>query len=60
MMSKNIVIEMEDGIIQSVFCPDEEYNVHVVDGDKNENHSPSIAEYFKDVEKEKKNLKDCY
>ena len=60
-MTKNIVIEIEDGMVQSVFCPDEEYNVHVLDWDVTKiEDDQSVADYFADVEKEKKNLKDCY
>ena len=60
-MAKNIVIEIEDGMVQSVFCPDEEYNVHVLDWDVTKiEDDQSVADYFADVEKEKKNLKDCY
>lgn len=60
-MSKNIVIEMNDGIIQSVYCPNGEYDVHILDWNiYAEENSQSIIEYFEDVEKEKKNLVDCY
>jgi|TARA_R110000744_G_scaffold248035_1_gene364471 hypothetical protein len=60
MTIKNIVIDIEDGIVQSVFCPDGEYNVHVLDKNIMDEDDESVIEYFKDVEKEKKNLKDCY
>ena len=60
-MTKNIVIEIEDGIVRSVYCPDEGYDVHILDWNiRNEDDSQSVVEYFEDVEKEKKNLKDCY
>ena len=63
-MTKNIVIEIEDGIIQSVYCPDEEHSVHVLDLGCAAMYlratDQSVAEYFADVEKEIKNLKDCY
>tara|TARA_R100000008_G_C3539567_1_gene144001 strand:+ start:139 stop:327 length:189 start_codon:yes stop_codon:yes gene_type:complete len=62
-MTKNIIIELNDGIIQSVYCPDEEYNVHILDWDsygQDDCNSQSVVEYFNDVEEEKKNLKDCY
>jgi hypothetical protein len=60
-MAKNIVIEIEDGIIHSVYCPDGKYNVHILDWNlRSEDDSQSVVEYFEDVEKEKKNLKDCY
>ena len=60
-MSKNIIVEMSDGIINAVYCPDSEYDVHILDWSVyNEDHSQSVVEYFNDVEKEKKNLVDCY
>ena len=52
---------MSDGIIQAVYCPDGEYNVHILDWDTyREGDSESVLEYFEDTEKEKKNLVDCY
>ncbi len=58
---KNIVVEVEDGIVQAVYCPDESYQVHVLDWDVTKTEDDqSVADYFADVEKEKKNLKDCY
>lgn len=60
-MNKNIVVEVTDGIIQAVYCPDGEYNIHILDWNAyREDDSESVLEYFEDIEKEKKNLIDCY
>jgi|TARA_R110000765_G_scaffold273574_1_gene372307 hypothetical protein len=59
-MSKNIVIEIDDGIVRSVYCPDEGYDIHILDRSTNWADSQTVVEYFEDIEKEKKNLTDCY
>ena len=51
-MNKNIVVEVTDGIIQAVYCPDGEYNIHILDWNAyREDDSESVLEYFEDIEK---------
>lgn len=58
-MDKNIIVEIEDGIIQGVYCPDETYVVNVLDHSDTE-ESAIMEEYYKDLEKTKENLKNMY
>ena len=55
---KNIVVEVEDGIVQAVYCPDETYNVHILDMDNTEG-SQVVSQYYKDVEEICNELVDC-
>tara|TARA_R100000008_G_scaffold24592_1_gene13259 strand:+ start:392 stop:586 length:195 start_codon:yes stop_codon:yes gene_type:complete len=55
---KNVVVEVQDGIVQAVYCPDETYNVHVLDYDNTE-ESPEIVQYYQDVEEICNELVDC-
>tara|TARA_R110000824_G_C15107566_1_gene666859 strand:+ start:42 stop:221 length:180 start_codon:yes stop_codon:yes gene_type:complete len=55
---KNIVVEVEDGIVQAVYCPDETYNVHILDMDNTEG-SQEVSQYYKDVEEICNELVDC-
>ena len=58
---KHIVVEVRDGIIQAVYCPDETYVVDVLDHDAwDVGVDESLDNYYKDVEKSTENLKDCY
>ena len=58
---KHIVVEVRDGIIQAVYCPDETYVVDVLDHDVwDVGVDESLDNYYKDVEKSTENLKDCY
>lgn len=59
-MEKNIIIEISDGIIQAVYCPDETYVVHVLDHNDKTVPDKSLQAYYQDVEKEIKNLVNCY
>jgi CRISPR/Cas system-associated protein Csx1 len=59
-MEKNIIIEIRDGIIQGVFCPDETYIVNVLDHNDRKIPDKSLQAYYDDLEKEIKNLKNCY
>lgn len=59
-MEKNIIIEIVDGIIQCVYCPDEHYNVHVLDHNDKNIPDKSLHAYYNDLEEEIKNLKNCY
>ena len=60
---KNVVVEVEDGIIQAVYCPDGTYNVHILDRDDTEaagvEHDPSVLQYYQDVEEICNELVDC-
>tara|TARA_Y100000114_G_C11720514_1_gene308226 strand:+ start:300 stop:476 length:177 start_codon:yes stop_codon:yes gene_type:complete len=58
-MDKNIIVEIEDGIIQGVYCPDETYVVNVLDHSDTDD-SLIMEEYYKDLEKTKENLKNMY
>ena len=60
MTNKEIIVEVdEDGLITGIYCPDETYNVNVLDhGDTND--SPVMQAYYEDLEKEKENLKNMY
>jgi len=58
---KHIVVEIRDGIIQAIYCPDETYVVDVLDHDRwDTGVDESLDNYYKDVEKSTENLKDCY
>tara|TARA_A100001515_G_scaffold57115_2_gene45050 strand:- start:103 stop:282 length:180 start_codon:yes stop_codon:yes gene_type:complete len=59
-MDKNIIVEIEDGIILGIYCPDETYTVNVLDHSDRENDCPTILEYYEDLEKTKENLKNMY
>jgi len=60
--SKEIIVELDDtGILVGVYCPDETYNVNVLDGVAREmENSKEIQRYYDDLEKEKQNLKNMY
>jgi hypothetical protein len=55
---KNIVVEVEDGIVQAVHCPDRTYSVHILDNDNTE-ESQEVVQYYKDVEEICNELVDC-
>ena len=58
---KHIVVEIHDGIIQAVYCPDETYVVDILDHDAwDAGVDESLDNYYKDVEKSTENLKDLY
>jgi len=59
-MEKNIIIKISDGIIQAVYCPDETYIVDILDSDDKNIPDKSLQAYYEDLEKETKNLKNCY
>ncbi len=59
-MEKNIIIEISDGIIQAVYCPDETYIVNVLDHDDKNVPDKSLQAYYDDLKQEIKNLKNCY
>ena len=58
---KHIVVTVQDGVIQGVYCPDETYVVDILDYDDWDNGvDESMDNYYKDVEKFTDNLKDMY
>ncbi len=58
---KRIVVTIQDGIIQAVYCPDETYVVDILDYDNwDKGVDESMDNYYKDVEKFVDNLKDMY
>lgn len=59
-MEKNIVIEIRDGMIQSVYCPDDTYVIHILDHDDLDIQDASLQAYYNDLQEEVKNLKNCY
>lgn len=59
-MEKNIIVEIRDGIIQAVYCPDETYIVNVLDHDDRNIPDKAVQAYYDDLQEETKNLKNCY
>lgn len=65
-MEKNIVVEIKDGIVQAVYCPDETYIVNILDHDdwnRDAGYSHvdhSLDTYYRDVQNYTKQLKNCY
>ena len=61
-MDKNIIVELdESGLVVGVHCPDETYIVNVLDyRDWDNGVDDSMSQYYEDLEKETKNLKNCY
>jgi uncharacterized protein YuzE len=63
-MDKNIIVELdESGLVIAVYCPDETYTVDVLDHSdwvRLDAEEGDMAEYYEDLEKERKNLKNCY
>ena len=58
---KHIVVTIQDGIIQAVYCPNETYVVDILDYDNwDKGVDESMDNYYKDVEKFTDNLKDMY
>jgi hypothetical protein len=55
---KNIVVEVQGGLVSAVYCPDKTYSVHILDNDI-EDESPEVEQYFKDVEEICNELVDC-
>lgn len=60
-MEKNIIVEISDGIILAVYCPDETYIVNVLDHtDMETSTDNSYLAYCEDLEEQIKFLKNCY
>jgi len=59
-MNKRIVVELDEfGLIAGVWCPDEDYEVHILDRSDNNCGHPDVDEYYRDVENLVKELKNC-
>ena len=65
-MSKNIVVEVDQGFVVAVYCPDETYVVDILDhADWNRDEGmseldPVMDKYYRDVQNSTKDLKNCY
>lgn len=58
---KNIIVEVSGGVIVGVYCPDETYNVNILDHDDREAEvNQEVLNYYNDLEKEKENLVNLY
>jgi len=58
---KNIIVEVSDGVIVGVYCPDNTYNVNILDHDDREAEvNQEVLNYYNDLEKEKENLVNLY
>jgi len=58
---KNIIVEVSDGVIVGVYCPDDTYNVNILDHDDREAEvNQEVLNYYNDLEKEKENLVNLY
>ena len=57
-LNKKIVVEVQNGIVQAVYCPNESYEVHILDYD-DINSGDEVSQYYKDVESICENLVDC-
>lgn len=56
---KDIIVEVDDGMIVGVFCPNESYNVHILDhGDERDKQSVA-GQYYSDLEDTKTKLVNC-
>jgi hypothetical protein len=57
---KDIIVELDDtGLITGVYCPDENYYVHILEAGMRMAGS-ELREYYNDLEKIKDNLHNCY
>ena len=65
-MSKNIVVEVDQGFVVAVYCPDETYVVDILDqADWNRDEGmseldPVMDKYYRYVQNSTKDLKNCY
>ena len=57
-LNKKIVVEVESGIVQAVYCPNESYEVHILDY-YDINSGDEVSQYYKDVESICEKLVDC-
>ena len=61
-----IIVEVADGVVQAVYCPDLTYNVDLLDHD-DWNRDEGVAEldpamdsYYRELQEISKDLKNCY
>ncbi len=66
-MEKRVVVELdEDGVVVSVYCPDETYIVDLLDHadwnrDAGYGHvDQSMDNYYRDVQESTRDLKNCF
>ena len=60
-MNKNVIIELdEDGFVVAVYCPDETYVVNVLDRNDWNSCDENMNNYYRSLEEEIDNLKNCY
>lgn len=58
---KNIIVEIEYGMVKAVYCPDKTYVVNVLDrDDQNSEISNEMHKYYSDLEEEIEHLKNCF
>jgi len=60
---KDIIVEVDDtGLVTGVYCPDKTYSVHILEAGMRQSglNEVSMREYYKDLEKIKENLYNCY
>lgn len=58
---KNIIVEIEHGMVKAVYCPDETYVVNLLDRDDQKSKiSSEISKYYRDLEDEIEHLKNCF
>jgi len=60
-MNKNVIIELdENGFVVAVYCPDETYVVNVLDRNDWNGCDESMDNYYRSLEEEIDDLKNCY
>lgn len=59
-MDKQIIVEVdEDGFVVGVYCPDDTYQVDILDRCYTGQLDDVMKRYYKALEDEKENLKNC-
>lgn len=59
-MNKNIIIEVnEDGMIESVYCPDHTFTVDLLDR-SDSNLTEEVARYYEALEEETEDMINCF
>tara|TARA_R110002020_G_scaffold233548_1_gene445364 strand:- start:52 stop:240 length:189 start_codon:yes stop_codon:yes gene_type:complete len=58
---KSIVVEIADGLVRAVYCPNEGYEVHILDRDdaRSGDGDHLVQSYYADLEDLKNKLVDC-
>jgi len=58
---KNVIVEIEHGMVKAVYCPDETYVVNVLDRDDQDGEINGVMrEYYRDLEDEIGHLTNCF